>query len=278
MLRCSVKTTTNSGVNTPVSDQLQLVVKDLVATLTISRPDKLNALTDLMLDELRTLCREIEHRSDIRVVIITGAGDRSFSAGGDITAWSDKDATSFSRHWVRDGHDAFDALARLRQPTIAVLNGHTLGGGLELAMLADLRIAEKHVKLGQPETSLGIIPGWSGTQRAVRRIGSQLIRRMALFGEVFTAEQGLLLGLVDEVVESGDGHNRAMHVAAKVLRLSPTATELTKMLINASEGEERERVLEALAGRVAAASDDLQEGLKAFAEKRSPDFNHHGEV
>ena len=124
---------------------------------------------------------------------------RLFRAGGDIAAWSGWSPEAFGTHWVRDGHAAFDALARLRQPLIAVLNGHALGGGLELAACADLRIAEAHVKLGQPETGLGIIPGWSGTQRAVRRFGAQTVRRMALFGEVFSAEQALALGLVDQV-------------------------------------------------------------------------------
>jgi enoyl-CoA hydratase/carnithine racemase len=173
---------------------------------------------------------------------------------------------------VRDGHAAFDALARLRQPVIAVLNGHTLGGGLELAACADLRIAEAHVKLGQPETGLGIIPGWSGTQRAVRRFGAQVVRRMALFGEVFSAEQGLALGLVDQVVPTGQGLAAAEGVAARVLERGAQATALTKMLVNAAEGEERERVLEAFAGQIAAASTELAEGLAAFREKRKPRF------
>ena len=105
---------------------------------------------------------------------------------------------------MRHGHRAFDALARLRVPLIAALNGHTLGGGLELAATADFRIAEAHVKLGSPETGLGIIPGWSGTQRTVRRFGSQTVRRMALLGEIFTAEEALQLGIVDRVVAKGE--------------------------------------------------------------------------
>ena len=137
---------------------------------------------------------------------------------------------------------------------------------------ADLRIAEAHVKLGQPEAGLGIIPGWSGTQRAVRRFGPQVVRRMALFGEVFTAEQGLALGLVDQVVAQGEGMAAAEAVAARVLDRSPRSSELTKMLVNAAEGEEVGRVLESLAGVIAAASPDLAEGLDAFRAKRKPDF------
>lgn len=251
----------------------KLTAQDQVAILTIDRPHKLNALTDAMVDALHTLCRTIERQRDSRVVIITGAGDKAFCAGGDIEAWSAQSPEVFGRHWVRDGHNAFDAFARLSQPTIAVLNGHTLGGGLELAACADFRIAEAHVKLGQPEPGLGIIPGWSGTQRAVRRFGAQVVRRMALFGEVYTAEQAYTLGLVDQVVEKGQGLTAAQTLAQTVIGRSPQATEVTKMLINAAEGEERERVLEALAGTLAASSDDLQEGLAAFREKRKPRFS-----
>ena len=143
---------------------------------------------------------------------------------------------------------------------------------MELAACADLRIAEAHVKIGQPETGLGIIAGWSGTQRAVRRFGAQVVRRMALFGEVFTADQALALGLVDQVVATGEGMAAAEQVAERVLSKGARASELTKMLINAAEGEERERVLESLAGAIAAGSTELAEGLAAFTEKRKPRF------
>jgi enoyl-CoA hydratase len=250
--------------------RLDLALDGPIARLTIRRAEKLNALDAAMLEGLIPLCREIE-RSDARVVILTGEG-RAFCAGGDIAAWRESGAEAFGRHWVRDGHAAFDALARLRQPVIAVLNGHALGGGLELAACADLRIAEAHVKIGQPETGLGIIAGWSGTQRAVRRFGAQVVRRMALFGEVFSADQALSLGLVDQVVPTGEGLAAADLAAQRVLTKGVRASELTKMLINAAEGEERERVLESLAGAIAAGSEELVEGLAAFTEKRKPRF------
>lgn len=250
---------------------IDLQISGGIARLTLRRSEKLNALDAAMVASLVPLCARIE-RSRAGVVILTGEGGRAFSAGGDIAAWSGWSAQDFARHWVREGHAAFDALARLRQPVIAVLNGHTLGGGLELAACADLRIAEAHVTLGQPESGIGIIPGWSGTQRAVRRFGVQAVRRMALMGEVFSADQALALGLVDQVVATGAGMAAAEAVAARVLARGAQATELTKMLINAAEGEDRERVLEALAGAVAAGSDELREGLAAFRERRAPDF------
>lgn len=253
-------------------DRLDLSFAERVATLTLCRPDKNNALDADMLDALAAACRRIE-RSDARVAILTGGGGKAFCAGGDIAAWSAESPEAFGRYWVREGHAAFDRLARLSQPLIAVLNGHCLGGGLELAACADLRIAEQHARIGQPEAGLGIIPGWSGTQRAVRRFGAQAVRRMALMGEVFSADDALGMGIVDQVVAEGAGMATAFEVAAQIKSRAAVACELTKMLINAAEGEERERVLESLAGRIAAASDDLQEGLAAFREKRSPKFD-----
>ncbi len=251
--------------------RLEIVFEDEIAQLTIRRPEKLNALDADMVDALLVACRAAE-RSRARVLVLTGEGDRSFCAGGDIDAWSSWEPELFGRHWVRDGHAAFDALARLAIPVIAVLNGHCLGGGLELAACADYRIAEEHVKIGQPESGLGIIPGWSGTQRAVRRFGAQTVRCMAVFGEVFNATRAVELGLVDKVVGKGEGLAVARDMAARVIARSPVATELTKMLVNAAEGEERERVLEALGGMVAAGSQELKEGLSAFREKRRPNF------
>ncbi|MGR3370075.1 MAG: enoyl-CoA hydratase/isomerase family protein [Sagittula sp.] len=247
-----------------------------IGVLRLTREDKRNALDAAMMEALADLCRQVERREDIGVLILTGSGC-SFCAGGDIAAWSAEGPAAFGRHWVRDGHAVLDRLARLRQPVIAALNGPVLGGGLELAACADYRIAEDHVRFGQPETGLGIIAGWSGTQRAVRRFGAQVVRRMALFGEVLSAEEALRAGLADRVVPQGESLVAARDVAQTLLKRGPLATELTKMLINAAEGEERERVLDSLAGRIAAASEELQEGVAAFREKRPPDFGGRGE-
>ena len=242
-----------------------------VGLLRIERAEKRNALDAAMTEELFALCRRIERDEAIDVVILTGTG-RTFCAGGDIDAWSTQRPEDFARHWLRNGHDAFDALARLRQPVIAVLNGHALGGGLELAACADYRIAEAHVKIGLPEAGLGIIPGWSGTQRTVRRFGAQVVRRMALFGEIFGAEEARALGLVDALAETGDGLAAAGALAQRLQGRGPLATELVKMLINTAEGEEGGRAIEAIAGRLAAGSVQLQEGLSAFRDKRAPRF------
>ena len=237
---------------------LKLSVAEGVSTLTILR-------------DLLSICRDIENHENVHAVVLIGEGS-AFCAGGDIDSWSKLDAQEFGRQWIREGHQALDALARLRQPLIAALNGHVLGGGFELAACADYRIAEAHIRIGQPETALGIIPGWSGTQRAVRRFGPKLVRRMAIFGEKFTAEEALRLGLVDTVVPQGEGLAAATALAKKMKNRGTIATELTKMLINAAEGEERERVHEAMAGRLAALHPELKTGLKAFENKEMADY------
>ena len=261
-----------SGVADTGDARIRLEAEGRIAVLTIARPEKLNALDYEMVLALERAAHLIEGMREIRVAIVIGEGTKSFCAGGDIEAWSSWDPQDFGMAWVRHGHRAFDALAKLRQPLIAALNGHALGGGLELAATADFRIAETQVKLGSPETGLGIIPGWSGTQRTVRRFGSQLVRRMALLGEIFTAEQALQLGLIDQVVDTGTALAAAHAMAERLVLRGPQATQITKQLINAAEGEELERILEALAGRVAAGSPELKEGVAAFREKRKPSF------
>jgi enoyl-CoA hydratase len=243
-----------------------------VACIRINRPEKLNALDRNMVLALERAANLADSDATLRAVILTGTGDKSFCAGGDIEAWSSLSPEDFAMDWVRHGHRAFDALARMRHPLIAAINGHCLGGGLELAVSADFRIAEEQVRLGQPEAGLGIIAGWSGTQRAVRRFGAQTVRRMALEGEVFSAEQGLALGLVDKVVPQGGSLPAARDLALQIGGRSPQATRLTKLLINMAEGEEREAAAEALAGHVAASSADLAAGLDAFRNKRKPSF------
>src|SRR6202035_1781128 len=138
--------------------------------------------------------RTIDETTEARVTILSGAG-KAFCAGGDIGAWGAPAPLEMWRSWTRAGHRAFEALARLRTPLIVALTGHAFGGGLELAAVGDIRIAEKSVKLGLPETGLGMAPGWSGTQRLVRRFGASVVRRMALAGQLFEGEAALALGL-----------------------------------------------------------------------------------
>jgi enoyl-CoA hydratase len=250
-------------------NRIKLSVENQVATITIARPEKLNALDFEMIKALERAAHLIDANQDIRAAIITGQGEKAFCAGGDIAAWSAQNAEDFGLQWVRIGHRAFDALTRLRQPLIAALNGHILGGGFEVATCADFRIGEEHIKIGLPETGLGIIPGWSGTQRAVKRFGSQVIRRMALLGEVLTAEQGLEAGLIDRISAKGESLKTAHEFTQMIMARSGFATSAAKMMINAADDEDAERALESLAAVATAHSEELKLGLKKFNGKKS---------
>jgi enoyl-CoA hydratase/carnithine racemase len=254
-----------------VSAFVELTFEGPLANLTLKRAEKLNALDRPMIDALANAARAIEASRDVRVAILSGEG-KAFCAGGDIAAWSSLPALEMWRDWTRAGHRAFEALARLRVPLIAALTGHAFGGGLELAAVADIRIAETGIKLGLPESGLGMAPGWSGTQRLVRRFGPSVVRRMALAGAMFTAEEALALGLVDEVTEQGAGLARAKIVAGEIAKRGPVAVQMVKAMINVAEGEDRDAPIEGLAGALTALTEDLSEGVAAFRAKRAPKF------
>ena len=243
-----------------------------IGIVTLRRPEKFNALDIAMLRALQAALDEAELAKGVRVVLIRGEG-KGFCAGGDVEAWSSMSAADFQVQWVRYGHRVFDRLARLRQPTIAVLSGHALGGGLELAAACDFRVAETQVKLGFPETSIGVVPGWSGTQRAVRRFGAQTVRRMALGGEIYLAADALSLGIVDRVVETGKAFEEAKSWGEKIAKRGPLATEAAKLMIGIAEGEENAAATEALASGFIALTADLKAGVGAFKAKQKPDFS-----
>ena len=255
-----------------MSDLVTFEHDGAVGTITLRRPEKFNALDIPMLRALEAALGAAELASDVRVVLVCGEG-KGFCAGGDIEAWAAMGAADFQHQWVRYGHRVFDRLARLRQPTIAVLSGHALGGGLELAAACDFRIAEHQIKLGFPETSIGVVPGWSGTQRAVRRFGAQAVRRMALGGEIFTAPEALPLGIVDRVVQTGTALAEAKAWGERIAARGPLATEAAKLMIAIAEGEESAAATEALASGFIALTADLKAGAEAFHEKRPARFS-----
>lgn len=254
-----------------MSDLVTFEQDGAVGIVTLRRPQKFNALDIPMLGALEAALDAAEEAGSVRAVLVCGEG-KGFCAGGDVEAWSAMSAADFQVKWVRFGHRVFDRLARLRQPTIAVLSGHALGGGLELAAACDFRVAEVQVKLGFPETSIGVVPGWSGTQRAVRRFGAQTVRRLALGGEILLAPEALSLGVVDRVVETGRALAEAKAWAEKIAERGPLATEAAKLMIAVAEGEESAASAEALASGYIALTGDLKEGVGAFREKRKPAF------
>lgn len=242
-----------------------------LAELILDNPSRMNAFTIAMLDQLTAHLEVIDRDSTIAAVMLTATGDRAFCTGADINAWGDLSPAEFARHWVRDGHRVFDRLARLGKPTIAVLNGHAFGGGLELAAACDLRVMATDASLALPEAGVGIVPGWSGTQRLMRLMPEAMVKEMALFGHRITAERALACGFVAAVGD--DPRALAMAVLERAMRLSPRAVEVSKSMIHAAQGEDRAAMVEALGSAAIAASADRDEGVAAFREKRKPDFS-----
>ena len=251
--------------------RIRIGVEGTVATITVARPEKLNAFDIDMLKELTAACDAVEANAAVRVAILTGEG-KAFSAGGDIRAWAGMEANEFGHAWVRYGHRVFERLATLRMPLIAAVNGHALGGGLELAAAADIRIAESQVKIGLPEAGLGMVPGWSGTQRLVKRFGAQAVRRMLIGGEVLTAAEAQVAGIVDQVVETGTAVEAAKTYAGRIAARGPAASEVSKLMIAVANNEDNGAAVEALGSILVAKTGDLKEGVAAFTGKRPAEF------
>jgi len=243
-----------------------------VALVTINRPDKRNALDGPTRGELLAVLDAIGGDDGIRVVVLTGAGDKAFVAGADISEFEGRSPIDQFR--VMSGRTVFDAVDGFPKPVIAALNGFTLGGGCELAMACDIRVAADTAKLGQPEVNLGIIPGGGGTQRLPRLVGAGAAYKLLFTGELIGAAEALRIGLVDEVVPAADLRARAMALAEGIAQKSPVALRLIKEAVRASlrvpldEGLRQETTLFGLAF----SSEDKAEGVAAFLGKRQAEF------
>ena len=249
---------------------VHLTIDGAIAELRLDNPARLNALTVPMLDALHAHCETVERSAEIRAVIVTGTGEKAFCTGADIAAWGPMAPFDFARDWVRRGHRIFDRLAQLGKPTIAAINGHAFGGGLELAACCDIRVMTPRATLALPEAGVGIVPGWSGTQRVARLLPEPAVKEMALFGRRIGAERALALGFAAEIAEDTLAAARA--IAARAVTLSPRAAEVTKYMIHAGAGEAAAAQIEALGSGMIAASADRAEGVAAFADKRTPAF------
>ncbi|SDY36801.1 enoyl-CoA hydratase/isomerase family protein [Citreimonas salinaria] len=250
---------------------VHLIRRGEVAELRLDNPGKLNALSMAMLNALVAHCDAIERDDVIRAVVLSAEPARAFCAGADIAEWGGYSPRDFARHWVRAGHRAFDRLARLAKPTVAAIYAHAFGGGLELAAACDARVLGPRATLALPETGLGIVPGWSGTQRLVRLIGEPAVKEMALFGRRIPAERALALGFAAEVAD--DPTAIAFAMAERSAGLSPRAVEIAKAMIHAAADEDRAAAIEALGSAAAGAAEDRAEGVAAFGAKRPPEFS-----
>ncbi len=247
--------------------------ENAVAIITIDRPKVLNALNDETVMELHHCVDEIAKDREIRCVVLTGGGEKSFVAGADIGELAKCDVVSGKATCVK-GQDLFFKIENLAQPVIAAVNGFALGGGCELAMACDIRLASQKAKIGQPEVSLGIIPGYGGTQRLAKIVGPGKAKQLIYTGDHIGAEEAYRIGLVDEVYSPEELMPKAKEMAQKIASKGPLAIKAAKeaintgLYVNLRAGCELEGTL--FAG--ICASEDKAEGTKAFLEKRKPEF------
>lgn len=253
-------------------ETLLLERRDRVALITINRPDKRNALNIKTREEGAALLAELQADASVAVVVFTGAGDKAFIAGADIAEFAGR--TAMTQRDVMTGRSLFTAIDTFPKPVIAMVNGYCLGGGCELALACDIRVASEHASFGQPEINLGIIPGGGGTQRLTRLVGEGKAMELILTGEIIDAQTALAIGLVNHVFPADQLEPKTMAIANRIADKSPIALKLAKEAVKLAsrstldEGLRREIDLFALCFSTA----DKDEGVKAFLEKRKPAF------
>jgi enoyl-CoA hydratase len=247
--------------------------KDHIGTVTFNRPKLLNALNRQTMDELDALLTEAREDRDIRVLILTGAGDKAFIAGADINELA-RMTPATGPETSLHGQAVLHKLETLGKPSIAAVNGFALGGGCELALACSIRLASRTAKFGQPEVKLGIIPGYGGTQRLARLCGKGMAHELCLSGEMISAEEAQRIGLVNHVYEPEELLAAAQSMAKKIAANAPVAVQLTMEAIERGQEMPQEQglFLEASLFGMTCATEDMREGTRAFLEKRAAQF------
>ena len=254
-------------------ENLRVDREGAVAVLTINRPQVLNALDAATIDELGRAVLDLEHDATVRAVIITGAGEKAFVAGADISELT-ADRAAQARERARAGQHVFDRIEHMGKPVIAAINGYALGGGCELALACTLRLAADTARIGQPEIALGLIPGFGGTQRLARLVGKGVALEILLTGRQLTAAEALHIGLVNRVVPAADLMAESKKLAADLATKAPIAMRYILEAVNYGlevSLDDGQRLEATLFGLVAS-TDDMREGTRAFLEKRKAIF------
>jgi len=244
-----------------------------IATITMNRPEALNAFSAEVVSEILQAIEDVKVDESVRVVVLTGAGEKAFSAGADIKAMKGMNALK-ARELSQMGERLCNALENLEKPVIAAINGYALGGGLEVAMACDIRIASENARMGQTEINIGLIPGWGGTQRLTRLIGATKAKELIFTGKMIDARTAEQLGLVNMVVPQDKFRETVRQFALELAQKAPVALKVAKALINkgAEISLDAAIALEREGFGVVASTEDLQEGVSAFIEKRKPVF------
>jgi len=244
-----------------------------IATITLNRPDTLNALNQETIAEISARIEDAEKDENIRVIVITGAGDRAFSAGADLRMMKDASAVK-GAELSRIGQRLTNQVEACSKPVIAAINGYALGGGIELAMACDIRIASETAQIGQPEINVGLVPGWGGTQRLPRLVGKGIAKEMIFTGKRIDARTAEHHGLVNLVVPPDQLQAKVKELAVELAGKPPIAIKFCKKLINDSTETHPEAGLweEAEAFGLVASTEDFNEGVTAFLEKRKPQY------
>jgi enoyl-CoA hydratase len=247
--------------------------RDGAAIVTVDRPEAMNALDLEHLEALRDRLAELAADAEARVVVLTGAGEKAFVAGADIKYMQGLDVLG-ARRWGELGHECGNLLETMPKPTVAALNGFALGGGCELALACDLRLASTNARLGQPEINLGVLPGWGGSLRLARATSLGFAKELVLTGRQVGAEEALQRGLVNAVHEPAELREKTLELCRTLAAKSPLALAYAKEAVNLSlQGDHRANLAtEARLFAMVFASEDQQEGMAAFAEKREPEF------
>lgn len=253
-------------------ETLQVAVEGGVATLTIDRPERMNAISPTLLSELGDAIAELDADGDVRVVVLRGAGDRAFSAGADLDVITEGTAVEVAEI-SRAGQETFAAVKECSMPVLAAIDGFCLGGGMELATHADLRIATEDAVFGQTEHNLGLMPGWGGTQRLQRIVGEGRAKEIVFTADHFDAATMAEFGFVNEVYASEAFEERVDDLAADLAAGPPIAQELTKRAMHRGQDDvDAGLEIEANAFGLLRDTDDLIEGVEAFREDRTPEF------
>jgi enoyl-CoA hydratase/carnithine racemase len=261
--------TGSAHVPAPADVGLISVEVDTVATICLDRPAKHNAVTPEMLEQLEQILIALDADRNVRVVLVTAAGNRSFCAGADIKRFKVLEPLDMWARWTRLGHRVFDHLAGLRQPTIAAVSGNAYGGGFELALACDLRILADDATLALTEVGIGTLPGWGGTGRLRDLVGAGRAKQLIFTGEPLTAERALAWGVVNQLAPKPDVINTAHAWAIRIAERAPIAVQMAKQAVDAGDAFPS---MEQVSSAATAFTEDAAEGFASFTEKRNPHY------